>query len=42
MNLCQRIIVLEMGRKIAEGPPEEVRANQRVIQAYLGAGKHVA
>jgi len=41
MNLCQRIIVLEMGRKIAEGSPEEVRANREVIQAYLGAGKHV-
>jgi branched-chain amino acid transport system ATP-binding protein len=40
MNLCQRIIVLEMGRKIAEGSPEEVRANQKVIQAYLGTGKH--
>lgn len=41
MNLCQRIIVLEMGRKIAEGSPEEVRANREVIQAYLGVGKHV-
>ena len=39
MNLCQRIIVLEMGRKIAEGSPEEVRANKEVIQAYLGTGK---
>jgi branched-chain amino acid transport system ATP-binding protein len=40
MNLCQRIIVLETGRKIAEGSPEEVRANKKVIQAYLGTGKH--
>ena len=40
MNLCQRIIVLEMGRKIAEDTPEEVRANKEVIQAYLGTGKH--
>jgi branched-chain amino acid transport system ATP-binding protein len=39
MNLCQRIIVLEMGSKIAEGSPEEVRANKEVIQAYLGTGK---
>ena len=42
MNLCQRIIVLEMGRKIAEGTPEEVKTNKRVIQAYLGTGKHAA
>ncbi|MEW6668666.1 MAG: ABC transporter ATP-binding protein [Thermodesulfobacteriota bacterium] len=42
MNLCQRIIVLEMGRKIAEGRPEEVRANEEVIKAYLGTGKHAA
>jgi branched-chain amino acid transport system ATP-binding protein len=42
MNLCQRIIVLEMGSKIAEGSPEEVRANKKVIQAYLGTGKHAA
>jgi branched-chain amino acid transport system ATP-binding protein len=42
MNLCQRIIVLEMGSKIAEGSPEEVRANKKVIQAYLGAGKYAA
>jgi len=39
MNLCQRIIVLEMGMKIAEGSPEEIRANKQVIQAYLGIGK---
>jgi branched-chain amino acid transport system ATP-binding protein len=42
MNLCQRIVVLEMGRKIAEGTPVEVKANKRVIQAYLGTGKHAA
>ncbi len=42
MNLCQRIIVLEMGRKIAEGTPAEVRANEEVIKAYLGTGKHAA
>ena len=36
MSLCSRIIVLAEGRIIAEGPPEEVRANQTVIDAYLG------
>ena len=42
MNLCQRLIVLEMGRKIAEGTPDEVRRNKRVIEAYLGTEKNNA
>jgi branched-chain amino acid transport system ATP-binding protein len=42
MSLCQRIVVLQMGRKISVGSPDEVRADKRVIQAYLGTGKHVA
>ncbi len=42
MSLCQRIVVLQMGKKIALGSPDEVKADKRVIQAYLGAGKHVA
>jgi len=42
MSLCQRITVLNFGRKIAEGPPEEIRENKEVIQAYLGAGEHAA
>jgi len=36
MSLCTRIIVLAEGRVIAEGRPEEIRANQTVIDAYLG------
>ena len=36
MSLCSRIIVLAEGQIIAEGPPEEVRVNQTVIDAYLG------
>jgi branched-chain amino acid transport system ATP-binding protein len=37
MNVCQRIQVLDYGRTIASGLPEEIAHNPRVISAYLGS-----
>lgn len=40
MEVCERIVVLVHGEKIAEGTPEELRVNPAVVEAYLGAPDH--
>ncbi len=42
MQLCDKIVVLDHGEKIAEGPPAAIRADARVVDALLGARRHEA
>ena len=41
MGLCDRVTVLDYGKQIAEGTPHDVQRNEKVIEAYLGAGHQV-
>ncbi len=36
MNLCNPVIVMSEGKKLAEGTPDEIRSNEKVLEAYLG------
>jgi len=38
MDICDRVVVLDFGAKIAEGKPHEIKNDEKVINAYIGRG----